>query len=204
VSNVPDKFTSLILNQFEKLDAQREALDNSFHELILKNFKIHYLLEVTGRADEMLSSKHMIDDPVYRIHEGEESILLNGKEEVTAFYHAMRDNGDNVLWLPEYDLQVSDWGFSGEVILVGFVTGPRLSDFQRRFVASYDPETTYLLTRRMAFNFPSAPDGRLVGEFVYTDPSHIIVEAVAPEDVITPAQMTELLTPMLEAELASH
>jgi hypothetical protein len=200
VSKFRDDVTDEILKQFEKLDAQREALENPFHELILKNFKIHYLLEVTGRADEMLSSKRMIDDPIYRLHEGEVSILLQGKEEVTTFYHAMRDNKENVLWLPEYDLQVSDWGFSGEVILKGFIPGTGLSALQRRNAASYDPATTYLLTRRMGFNFPSAPDGRLAGEFVYTDPSHLIVEALAPEDVITPEEMKELLTPMLQME----
>jgi hypothetical protein len=144
-----------------------------------------------------------VDNPVYNMHEGEDTTILNGKEEVSAFYLGMKERGEIVMWLTDYHFEVSDWGSSSEVLLKQFIAGSGLTEKQRALVADFDPARTYILTRGMSFHFPVDASARIVGENVYTHPTATTVELLAPEDVISVEEIAELLMPQLEAELAS-
>jgi hypothetical protein len=190
------------VTQFAALEQQLERTEDPHHRAILKNFRMHGLLEVSGRYRELLRPDMTVEHPHYRLHEGGRSIVLDGMEQVTAFYASLEAANALVMWISDGEIAVGDHGFSGEVLFSAFVPAPMLGESPFDDVrAGDDPGEMFLLRRTLAFVWPYDERARLIGEHVYEDGASREVIEPDPADVITAARARELLAPEIARPL---
>lgn len=195
MSRYDHEFTTM----FAGLEKQLENTENPRHRAILKNYRLHGLLEVAGRYRELLAPTMTVEEPVYRLHEGGQSLVIDGMAEVTAFYESLVAADALVMWVVEQDIAVNDRGFSGEVVFRQFVPSAMLGESVFGSVRSGGD--VVLLQRTLAFVWPYDQHGRLIGEHVYEDGASRQVTEVDPADVITAARAAELLAPEIAREI---
>ncbi|MEU6265180.1 hypothetical protein [Saccharopolyspora shandongensis] len=189
-------------NMFEGLENQIANTDNPHHRAILKNYRLHGLLEVSGRYKELLAPDMTVEHPHYRLHEGGRSVILDGMAEVAAFYQSLVEANALVMWVVDQDIAVNDHGFSGEVEFNAFVPAPMLEDNAFGNVrAGEDLSEIYLLRRTLAFVWPYDEHARLIGEHVYEDTASREITKPDPADIITAERAAQLLAPEIEKEL---
>ncbi|RTL64412.1 MAG: hypothetical protein EKK42_24360 [Pseudonocardiaceae bacterium] len=189
-------------HMFASLEKQIAATDNPRHRAILENYRLHGLLEVAGRYDELLAPDKTVEHPHYRLHEGGQTVILDGMEQVRGFYQSLVAADALVMWVNRQEIAVHDHGFSGEVEFCQFLPGAMLGESVFGSVqAGDDPGDVYLLTRTLAFVWPYDERGRLIGEHVYEDGASRRIEKPDPADVITAARAAELLAPEIAREL---
>ncbi|GAA2898236.1 hypothetical protein GCM10010472_65810 [Pseudonocardia halophobica] len=214
------KYEEEFLAQKDDLHALLEVTTNPLHRKILKNYRRHSLLEISGRLDECIAPDMIVEHPVYKFFEGGEAMILDGMEAVRGFYDALKSTSSMVQWTGKSKIAVADWGFAGEIQFNQFVPGSLLreggfADMAEAAAAAesdaapaartategseqYDHDAVYLVRRKFAYVWPYASDGRLAGEQLYEDTSERTIIKVEPEDVITLERARELLEPMLE------
>ncbi len=196
------RYEHAFTNMFAGLEKQIAATDNPRHRAILKNYRMHGLLEVAGRYKELLAPTMTVEHPHYRLHEGGQSTILDGMAEVEAFYESLVKANALVMWVKQQDIAVNDHGFSGEVEFCAFVPGAMLGESVFGNVqAGEDPDDMYLLTRTLAFVWPYDDRARLIGEHVYEDGASRRIEKVDPADIITAERAALLLAPEIAKEL---
>lgn len=174
-------------------DALLATLENPRHRHIVKNYRRHGLLEVSGRWDEILIPDMVVDEPSYRIMEGGRTLIVDGMAEVRAFYKGIADAGLTVFGPLEEQVAVSDWGIftEGRFASVQPGTSSALAG------DGVDPDGMYQITHWVAFAWPYV-DGRLQGEHVYEDPNSRQVEEVPHEALVSTPQARELLAPLVD------
>ncbi|TKG61847.1 hypothetical protein [Prauserella endophytica] len=196
------RYEQEFVTMFAGLEKQLESIDNPRHRAILKNYRRHGLLEVAGRYRELLAPDMTVEHPQYRLHEGGQSIVLDGMAEVTAFYESLLAANAMVMWVADQHIAVNDHGFSGEVVFKAFVPAPMLGESAFSNVrAGEDPSEMYLLKRTMAFVWPYDERCRLIGEHVYEDGASREITKPDPADVITAERAAELLAPEIDKVL---
>lgn len=144
---------------------------------MLKNYRRHALLEVSGYWEDILVPEMTVDHPLYRLTERGKTFVCDGMDEVRAFYSDIVDRGANVFGALEEQVAVSDYGIFIEAV--------------------FAPEGTYQISHRFAAAWPYR-DGRLVGEFVYDDTGSWRFAEVEPSALMTPAEARQVLAPYLE------
>ncbi|GAB2644904.1 hypothetical protein GCM10027068_25620 [Prescottella soli] len=206
------KYEHEFVHMMDGVEKQIDSLENPHHRKILKNYRRHALLEVSGRYREILSPDMTVEEPVYRLFENGQSIVLDGMQQVEAFYQALAETDTLVMWTGDSKFAVSDHGFSGETLFSQFVPGRILGDgvfgavhagesstnADSDSAAAIDPDGWYLVRRTLAFVWPYDETGRLVGEHVYEDSASKVVTRVDPSEVISAERAAELLAPLLE------
>ncbi|MET8047866.1 hypothetical protein ABZU75_09695 [Streptosporangium sp. NPDC005286] len=196
------RYEHAFTHMFASLEKQIDNTDNPRHRAILKNYRRHGLLEVSGRYRELLAPSMTVEHPHYRLHEGGTSVILDGMAQVMAFYESLVKANAIVMWVNKQDIAVNDRGFSGEVEFSQFVPGAMLGDSVFGSVrAGDDPTDIYLLKRTLAFVWPYDERGRLIGEHVYEDTASREITKPDPADVITAERAAELLAPEIDKEL---
>ncbi|MFI0469587.1 hypothetical protein ACH347_36420 [Saccharopolyspora sp. 5N102] len=187
---------------FADLEKQIAQIDNPRRRAILKNYRRHALLEVSGRYEELLSPDMTVEHPHYRIHEGGTSTILDGMAEVKAFYQSLVEANAVVMWVNNQNISVNDTGFSGELEFFEFVPEAMLGgETVFGSVQSGAPGEVYLLKRTLAFHWPYDERCRLIGEHVYEDIASREITKPDPADVISPARAAELLAPEIDKVL---
>jgi hypothetical protein len=176
-------------------DALLSRTENPRHQAILRNFRRHALLEVSGRWREILTPRMMVDNPVYRINENGRSQHLSGMAAIGEFYQDIADRGLNVFGPIEEQIMVSDWGLAIESLFGNHLPGHVLAE-QGEDID--DPDAYYQLTHYLASFWPYTEDCRLVGEHIYEDSGSRTVHKLPPEHVVTPSQAAEILAPLLD------
>jgi hypothetical protein len=193
------RYESVFATSFIELEKQIANTDNPHHRAILKNYRMHGLLEVAGRYRELLAPEMTVEHPHYRLHEGGGSLILDGMAEVAAFYESLVTANALVMWVGEQDIAVNDHGFSGEVEFNQFLPGAMLGESVFSSVqGGDDPDDMYLLTRTLAFVWPYDQRARMIGEHVFEDVASRTILKPDPADVITAARAAELLTPEID------
>ncbi|MFF8772152.1 hypothetical protein [Kitasatospora sp. NPDC015120] len=196
------RYEQEFVTMFAGLEKQLEGIENPRHRAILKNYRLHGLLEVSGRYQELLAPDMTVEHPQYRLHEGGQSIVLDGMPEVTAFYESLVAANALVMWVADQDIAVNDRGFSGEVVFNAFVPAPMLGESAFGNVrAGEDPGEIYLLRRTLAFVWPYDERGRLIGEHVYEDAASRVITQPDPADIITAERAAQLLAPEIDKVL---
>jgi hypothetical protein len=191
------------MHMFASLEKQIADTDNPNHRAILKNYRLHGLLEVSGRYEELLAPDKTVEHPHYRLHEGGQTIVLDGMAEVRGFYQALAAANALVMWVAEQDIAVNDRGFSGEVVFNAFVPAPMLGESAfSNITADSDTPELYLLRRTLAFVWPYDERARLIGEHVYEDTASREITKPDQADVIDAARASELLAPEIEKVLS--
>ncbi len=122
------KYEHEFVHMMDGVEKQLETIDNPRHQKILRNYRRHALLEVSGRYKEILSPDMTVEEPVYRLFEDGQSIVLDGMDAVTNFYQSLAETDTLVMWTGQSDFAVSDSGFSGETLFSQFVPGSILGD----------------------------------------------------------------------------
>jgi hypothetical protein len=165
---------------------------------ILQNFRRHAMLEVAGRWPEILAPELTCDHPVYRVANGTATEVFDGREAVAGFYRGMTEAGLNLI-MPVWErMAVADWGLAFESELAHIVPG-RALPILGVSANGLDLDATYVLTERVANIWPYDRDARLMGENVYIDVGSRRLFMMEPDDVITPAQASVALAPLLAA-----
>jgi hypothetical protein len=196
------RYDQEFVTMFAGLERQLESIDNPRHRAILKNYRMHGLLEVAGRYKELLAPTMTVEHPHYRLHEGGQTIVLDGMEQVVGFYQSLMAANAIVMWVAEQDIAVNDHGFSGEVVFNAFVPAPMLGDSAFSDIRpGGDPTEMYLLRRTLAFVWPYDERCRLIGEHVYEDGASREILEPDPADVITAERAAELLAPEIDRVL---
>lgn len=168
--------------------------DNPRHRAILRNFRRHALLEVSGRWREILTPQMTVAVPVYRLNENGRSVHLTGVAAVGEFYRDIADQGLNVFGPIEEQILVSDWGLAIESLFGNYLPGQVLAA-QGEDID--DPLAYYQLTHYMASFWPYDEDCRLIGEHIYEDAASRVIHKLDPDQVVTPAQAAAILGPLL-------
>jgi hypothetical protein len=193
------------MNRFEKAvydcmgptAALVEETSKPLHRAMLLNFWRHVHLEGAGEFERIVADDMMVEEPVYRVTWGVSPAVITGRDGVLAFYRSV---GDSVLWHSDDRLSVADWGICDEITFHQLARGADLR------VVGYEVErddALYHVSSRQAFIWPYDDRARLMGEHLYEDKTSLEIEAVAPEEAITPARVREIhreLLARLEAE----
>ncbi|MEV0675462.1 hypothetical protein AB0I60_02955 [Actinosynnema sp. NPDC050436] len=174
------------------VDAALAAVENPRHRHVLKNYRRHALLEVSGLWRDILIPTMTVEHPVYRLTERGRTTVLGGMDEVRGFYSDIVGRGANVFGALEEQVAVSDYGIFIEAGFARVVPGtdPALAG------EGADPDGVYQISHRFAAAWPYR-DGRLVGEFVYDDTGSWRVDEVARSALVSPAEAREALAPYL-------
>jgi hypothetical protein len=174
-------------------DALLAKTDNPKHRHIVKNYRRHGLLEVSGRWSEILIPEMVVDEPRYRLMEGGNTLFLDGMAQVREFYRGMADAGANVFGALQEEVAVTDWGIFTEGLFASVQPGtaPALAG------DDVDPERTYQISTWVSFAWPYR-DGVLVGEHVYEDHNTRSIVEVPSDALVSPAQARERLAPLVD------
>lgn len=184
---------------FDNTDALLAKTENPLHRKILINWRTHACLEVMGRYQEILSPELTVPHPVYRVFNAKGGdLLLDGRDAVEGFYRGLTEVGANVMVGLDDRLAVNDWGFSVESDFYNYVPGKVLA---AEGADIDDQEATYLVNYSQVMIWSYTAEGLMIGENIYGGAKTITKPA--PEDVISPAEAVEILTPILAATPAS-
>lgn len=172
---------------------------NPHHRAILKNYRRHGLLEVSGLWQEILSPRMTVDEPYYRIMFHDRTEIYDGMEAVRGLYSGLAEM-DPMLFGPiDEKVAVADWGFAAESKFDVYLPGSELAKI------GYTVEDENALHRAripVAFMWHYTADARLIGENVYQDWGTAQIEVADPSDLITIAEARERLAPLLQNEPA--
>ncbi|MFI9450807.1 hypothetical protein [Amycolatopsis sp. NPDC052450] len=174
------------------VDAALARVENPRHRHMLKNYRRHALLEVSGYWEEILVPAMIVDNPLYRISERGKTTVCHGLDDVRAFYSKIVGEQTNVFGALEEEVAVSDYGIFIEAVFAQILRGddPALAG------EDTDPQGTYQVSHRFAATWPYR-DGRLYGEFIYEDSDSWRVDEVEASALITPEQARSILAPYL-------
>ncbi|MFI0481409.1 hypothetical protein [Actinomadura sp. 9N215] len=175
------------------VDAALAVVGDPRHRHMLKNYRRHALLEVSGHWEDILVPEMTVDHPVYRLTERGKTLVLDGMDDVRSFYSDIVDRGVNVFGALDEKVAVSDHGIFIEAVFAQIVRG---SD---EALAGEDvhPDGTYQISHRFAATWPYR-NGRLAGEFIYDDTGSWRVDEVDASALMSPADARKALAPYLE------
>lgn len=174
------------------VDRALAVTDNPKHRHILKNYRRHALLEISGYWEDILVPEMTVEQPVYRITERGETLVLTGMEEVSAFYAGITRTGDNVFGALDEQMAVSDYGLFIEAIFAQIVKG----DHRSLEGQGTEADKFYQVSHQFAGVWPYR-EGRLYGEFIYEDATAWQIDEVSESDFITGPEAREMLAPFL-------
>jgi hypothetical protein len=168
------------------------------HRAILENYRYHAVLEISGRWQEILVPELTVAEPNYKIMGPKGTAVLNGMDEVRAFYSAYDETGTTVFGAVDGSekIAVADWGFASDSVFGHILPGKLVAE---QGIQVEDPEGWYLVTHRLGMFWPYDDDAKLIGEFVYDDLDSYQVEQIESSEAVTPEMAAEQLAPVVEA-----
>ena len=175
-------------------DAQLAVVDNPRHQHMLKNFRRHGILEVSGLWPQILDPVMTVEHPLYKMFEGGRYHVFDGMDAVKGFYSAITDGEVNVFGPIEEHVAVSDHGIFTEAIFARVVRGdsPFLTPED-----GVEADGIYQITNHIAMAWPYEK-GRLQGEHVWENNlSREVHEVGDASYLISPEQARERLAPLL-------
>lgn len=180
---------------FHNTDVLLAKTANPLHRKILINWRKHACFEIMGRYQEILTPDMTVPHPYYRMQDAEgRTVVLDGREAVEGFYRQITEAGASVMVGLDDRIAVNDWGFAVESNFHRFIPGKVMA---AEGAAVDDEDATYLVSYPQVMVWAYTPDGLMLGEHVYGHSR--TVTKLPPEDVITPAEAVEILTPILAA-----
>ena len=174
------------------VDRALAVVENPRHRHILKNYRRHGLLEVSGLWEQILVPEMTVEHPVYRLTENGRRHVLDGMDAVAGFYRGITESRNNVGVLLDEEVGVSDTGLFSECRMSYVWPGdaPALAG------DNVDPDCCYEVTSWVSMRWPYV-GGRLAGEHVYEDSASRTVTEVDCSAFTTPEQAREILAPYL-------
>ena len=167
---------------------------NPRHIAILRNYRRHAMLEVSGLVDEIFAPEMTVENPRYVSYMPNGSrLIMNGMAEVKEhFYGQIIRYGANVMILEDEHIAVDDWGLASEYLSNDYIN--YRCALERGFDVK-DENAMYLNRRAVIMTWRYSDDCRLIGEHVSFENGGTI-EKLAPQDVVTVAEARRLLSPI--------
>lgn len=180
------------------VDAALAVTTDPHHRAILKNYRRHGLLEVSGRWQEILTPEMIVDHPRYRIMRYYGTVVCDGMEQVRELYSRLSDMDKLRLAGPiDEKVMVCDWGFASESKFDYYLAGSELIKIGHHV----DDETAlYRVRVPVAFIWHYTADARLIGENVYGDWGCVEIRKSHESELTTAEEARRLLAPLLENE----
>jgi hypothetical protein len=182
-------------------DELLKVTENPRHRAMIKNFRRHAMLEVSGRWKEILLPGMLVAEPVYRIYEGGQGHVLRGREQVAAFYEAFAASGATVFGPLEERMAVADWGLSLESYFGNHLRGHQLRALG---IDADDPQGFYQLEHWYASFWPYDDNCLLMGEHIYENPATRVVREIDEADFVTQEMAAAALGPLIDADGAGE
>jgi hypothetical protein len=179
-----NRFAQAVRDCMNPTAALLERTENPLHRAILLNFWRHVHLEGGGEYERIVADDMMVEEPVYRVAWGASPAVITGREGVLAFYRSV---GDAVLWNSDDLIAVGDWGVADELTFHQIAPAAVLRAVG--YDAVPDDDGLYHVSSRQAFVWPYDERARLAGEHLYEDKTSLTIEAVSPEEAITPEEV---------------
>jgi hypothetical protein len=174
-----------ITNVPRELDELIKASSNPRHRHIMENVRRHYLLELTGRAEEIFAPDMTVENPVYYLDLDGASRTLRGRAAVRSFYEEVEGV---VFACDETTHAVSDSGYWCEAWFNFYLPGAALG---------LDSDTWHLRRQFMTMRWPYDERARLIGERVYEHADIGNVVEIDPAQVITVDEARKVLEPLI-------
>jgi hypothetical protein len=165
-------------------------LTSPLHRAIILNYRLHAMLEVSGRGQEIFVPEMTVERPSY---------LLNGTtrvegDEVPALYQRLVENGTSVMILDPETLLVGDEGFSSEALFHTYLDGTaaRLMGHPEA-----DADKKYIRQSWICMMWPYDGTGRMIGEHTYGG-AEVSFEECPENEFIDIAQVQQAFAPLIE------
>ena len=155
----------------------------------------HRYLESAGRWPEIFDPQLTVEHPVYRFTlANRPSFVLDGRDEVAALYRHWTDTNQSVFYVQDEIVAVGDHVVMGRGISYQQTLGSELAAEG----VDADPDAMYLTKSAIAMIWPYDDRARLLGEDVWEfDPTVRAYIKLDPENVLTQAQASRLLDPLI-------
>lgn len=183
-------------------DRALQRLTNPRHRQIIANYRLHAMLEVSGRWPEIFAADMTVPHPFYRIASQQGLLELDGAEQVQTFYKGLEATDTTVMILDDEELVIDDWGFASEALYNTYMTGEQAA---ARGHAGADSAKKYIEQRWIGMIWPYDPFGRMIGERVYPSQTATYVEC-ADADFLTIPDVRRVFDPLIavaQAEIAA-
>jgi hypothetical protein len=175
-------------------DALLEKTLDPRHRAIIKNYRRHVLLEISGRWEDVINAEMMVAEPRYRIDFGGQNVTVNGYDEIADMYKAAIASGATTFAPLEERIAVADWGIAIESYLAAHQRG---RDLQAMGVEVPNPDGFYQLEHWVGAFWPYDENCRLIGEHVFEDAGSRAVHEISEADFITPSRAAAMLAPLI-------
>jgi hypothetical protein len=170
------------------------------HLAILRNYRRHAILEVTGNWQQILTPDMTIAHPHYRLTERGQTLVLDGAEAVAGFYAMLASTGLAPLFGPiEERFMISDWGLSSHGLWGHQL--PAAAAVEQGIEVD-DPDAFYYLTHWYSTVWLYNEDCKLIGEHIFEDTGSREWWKMEPSDVMALEEAYALVQPLLDEELA--
>jgi hypothetical protein len=172
-----------------------ETTENKRHLYLLHAYNRHRYLEMAGRWEEIFAPDMTVAHPVYHFNMLGKMLTLEGADAVQAVYREWTRVGQNVFYVDNEKLAVSDTMIVSTSTMYQQTPGSVLAEEG----APVDPNAMYLVKSAEHMIWPYDDKGRLIGEDVWEyDESVREIIALDPADVLTVEQSGELLAPLIK------
>jgi hypothetical protein len=170
-----------------------DRLDNPRHRAIAGNYRLHAMLEVSGRWKEIFVPELTVEEPFYRFSRPNQLLELKGAQAVQSFYESLSASGTTVMLLEQEELTVDDWGFGSEALYITYMMG---DSARMRGHPDADPAKRYTERRWVCMMWPYDQNARMIGERVY--PAHTsTLEECSEDEFWTLEQVQDAFAPSI-------
>jgi hypothetical protein len=174
-----------ITNVPRELDEMIKSSSSARQRHILENVRRHYLLELSGRADEILTPDMTVEEPVYYLDIDGTSRTLRGRAEVRSFYKEV----EGVTFAcTETAHAITDAGYWNESRFNFYLSGAAVGR---------DPDAWFLRRQWITMRWPYDERARLIGERIYEHADITDLVPIDVSEVITFAEARDLLEPLI-------
>ncbi|HEY9125508.1 MAG TPA: hypothetical protein VIM62_00185 [Acidobacteriaceae bacterium] len=206
-----------ITKSLDPLNTLLANTTNPRHQYLLKAYKRHLYLEMSGRYDEVIVDDMMVENPVYNLHALGFNTVISGRDNVRNLYKFWADTNQCVFFGENLQVAVADnfialtvtahqqvWGGSilsskALGVLPKGLSSEILLEMLKLKGIKPDPNHMYLYTNFEETLWPYDDRGRLLREDIFEpDPKNAVITKLEPEDVVTTAQAAQLLAPLIE------
>lgn len=174
-------------------------LDNPRHAAIIRNYRLHALLEISGQWKEIWKRGLIVDDPQYRMAQYGGFQVLEGTVAVQGFYEQAHSFGI-VTMFEEEQIAVADWGFFSQFKEYEYIPGSMAKALLSDIVDCdfSDVSAQYLFSCRVEMSWDYDDRGLLKREKGHQDIGSFSCSKIPPEDFITREAAELALAPLIE------
>ncbi|MFC9838712.1 hypothetical protein ACFVKB_33605 [Rhodococcus sp. NPDC127530] len=172
-----------------------EKTSDPRHIAMIKNYRLHAMLEVSGRWKEILQDNMIVENPHYFMFYMDQALTLNGRDEVATFYSALDGSGGTVFGPLSEKMAVADWGLAIESHFAHHLRGYQI---EAMGLTVENSKGYYQLEHWLSTFWPYSEDCLLIGERVYENPASRTIREVDPADFVTPDIAAQLLQPLID------